>query len=46
MKLLGLGDILPAGEVMSITRDGVTCVLKGKTTLLSLAEVESKFFGG
>jgi len=43
MKLVGLGSILPAGKVVSITRDGVTCVLKGKTTLLSLAEVEKMF---
>ena len=43
MKLVGLGSVLPAGEVVSITRSGVTCVLRGKTTLLSLAEVEKMF---
>ena len=46
MKILGLGDSLNGGTIVSITRDGVTVDVKGKSVVLTLAEVETIVFGG
>ena len=46
MKLLGLGSALPQGIVVSITREGVTVDVKGKSVTFSLSQVELFIFGG
>lgn len=47
MKILGLGDSLNGGTIVSITRDGVTVdVKKGKSVTFSLSQVELFVFGG
>ena len=46
MKILGIGDHFANGTVVSITREGVKVDVKGKSVVLTLAEVESIVFGG
>lgn len=47
MKILGLGDSLNGGTIVSITRDGVTVDVKGgKSVTFSLSQVELFVFGG
>ncbi len=46
MKVLGLGDSLNGGTIVSITRDGVTVDVKGKSVTFSLSQVELFVFGG
>lgn len=40
MKLLGLGDELPHGKVVAITRDGVRCVSGSHEVVVPLEVVE------
>ena len=43
MKLLGLGDKLPHGVVVEITREGVRCVDGSHEVVLPLEVVEGFF---
>jgi hypothetical protein len=43
MKLLGLGDELPHGTVVEITRQGVRCVNGSHEVVLPLEVVEGFF---
>ena len=45
MKVLGIGDHFATGTVVSITCEGVKVDVKGKSVVLTLAEVESIIFG-
>ena len=45
MKILGLGDSLNGGTIVSITRDGVTVDVKGKSVTFTLSQVELFVFG-
>jgi ribosomal protein S1 len=44
--LIGIGSDLVNGKVVSITREGVKVDVKGKSVVLTLAEVETIVFGG
>lgn len=46
MKILGIDSELIGGKIVSITRKGVKVDVKGKSVVLTLAEVESIVFGG
>lgn len=46
MKILGIDSELIGGKIVSITREGVRVDVKGKSVVLTLAEVESIVFGG
>ena len=46
MKILGIDSDLIGGKIVSITREGVKVDVKGKSVVLTLAEVESIVFGG
>lgn len=46
MKILGIDSELIGGKIISITREGVKVDVKGKSVVLTLAEVESIVFGG
>jgi hypothetical protein len=46
MKILGIDSELIGGKIVSITREGVKVDVKGKSVVLTLAEVESIVFGG
>lgn len=46
MKILGIDSEFFGGKIVSITREGVKVDVKGKSVVLTLAEVESIVFGG
>lgn len=46
MKILGIDSELIGGKIVGITREGVKVDVKGKSVVLTLAEVESIVFGG
>ena len=43
MKILGLNDDTKYGQVVSISRDGVTFVSNGQRVVYTLADVEKMF---